>query len=68
MSSDRGFAAVPIVVKQLLAFVDVSRGDEDEVRDSIDVVELSLAVPVFTVVDQSAHSTSLPSGIHATSR
>lgn len=68
MSSDGGFAAVPVVVKKLLAFVDVSGGDEDEVRDSVDVVEFGLAVPVLAVVDQPAHPTRLFGGVHTARR
>lgn len=64
MSRDGGLAAVSVVVKQLLALVDVSRGDEDEVRDTVDVVEFGLAVPGFTVVYQPTHSTSLFCGVH----
>lgn len=64
MSRDGGFAAVPVVVKQLLALVDVSGGDEDEVRDPVDVVEFGLAVPVFTVVYQPTHSSGLFCGVH----
>lgn len=67
VSCDGGFAAVPVVVEQLLALVDVSRGDEDEVRDPVDVVEFGLAVSVFTVIYQPTHSTSLFCGVHAVS-
>lgn len=68
MSSDGSFAAVSIVIKQLLAFVDISRGDENEVRDTVDVVEFGLAVPIFTVIYQPTHSTSLFCSIHTVGR
>lgn len=64
VSGDGGFTAVSVVIEQLLALVDVSRGDEDEVRDPVDVVEFGLAVSVFTVIYQPTHSTSLFCCIH----
>lgn len=64
MSGDGGFAAVSVVVEQLLALVDVSGGHEDEVRDAVDVVEFGLAVSVLTVVDQPTHATRLLGGVH----
>lgn len=65
MSGDGGFAAVAVVVQQLLAFLDVSGSDEDEVRDAADVVQFGLAVAVFTVIYQPTHTTRLFSGVHA---
>lgn len=62
---DGGFAAVTVVVQQLLALVDVPRGDQDEVRDAVDVVEFGLAVSVLAVVYQPAHATGLFGGVHA---
>lgn len=62
---DGRFTAVSVVVQQLFALVDVPRGDEDEVRDAVDVVQFGLAVPVFTVIDQPTHSASLFRGVHA---
>lgn len=47
-------AAVPIVIQELLPGLDVSGGDEDEVRHAVDVVQFGLAVPTFTVIDQSS--------------
>lgn len=61
---DGGFTAVPIVIQQLLTLVNVSRRDENEVRNAVDVVEFGLAVSVFTVIDQPTHSTRLFRGIH----
>lgn len=58
-------AAVPIVVEQLLAGRDVPGGDEDEVRNPIDVVQLGLAVPALAVVDQPPQAVGLSSRIHA---
>lgn len=62
---DGGFAAVAVVIEQLLALVDVSGSDEDEVRDAVDVVKFRLAVAVFTVIDQTTHSVGLFRGVHA---
>lgn len=64
MGCDGGFTAVAIVVQQLLALVNVSRGDEDEVRDTVDVVEFGLAVSILTMIYQPTHSTSLFCGVH----
>lgn len=64
VGSDGGFAAVAIVVQQLLTLVDVSRGDEDEVGDPVDVVKFGLAVSILTVIYQPTHSTSLSCGVH----
>lgn len=61
---DGGFTAVPIVIQQLLTLVNVSRRDENEVRNAVDVVEFGLAVSVFTVIYQPTHSTRLFCGIH----
>lgn len=63
VSCDGGFTAVSVVVQQLLPLVDVPGGDEDEVRDAVDVVEFGLAVSGFTVIYQPAHSTSLFCGV-----
>lgn len=64
VSRDGGFAAVSIVIEQLLTLVDVPGGNEDEVRDAVDVVEFGLAVSIFTVIDQPTHSTGLFCGVH----
>lgn len=64
VSGDGGLTAVSVVVEQLLALVNVSRGNEDEVRDTVDVVEFGLAVSSFAVIYQPTHSTSLLSGVH----
>lgn len=64
VSRDGGFAAVSVVVEQLLALVDVSGGDEDEVRDAVDVVEFGLAVSVFTVINQPTQAATLFCGVH----
>lgn len=64
VSGDGGFAAVSVVVEQLLALVDVSGGDEDEVRDAVDVVEFGLAVSVFTVINQPTQAATLFCGVH----
>lgn len=64
MCCDGGFTAVAIVVQQLLALVDVSRRSENEVRDTVDVMQFGLAVSIFTVIYQPTHSTSLFCGIH----
>lgn len=61
---DGGFTAVSIVIQQLLTLVNVSRSNEDEVRNTVDVVEFGLAVSIFTVIYQPTHSTSLFCGIH----
>lgn len=58
-------AAVPVVVQELLPGLDVAGGDEDEVRHAVDVVQFGLAVPTFTVIDQSPQAVCLPRGIHA---
>lgn len=68
MRSDGSFAAVAVVVQQLLAPVDVAGGHEDEVRHAVDVVQLGLAVSVLAVVDQPAQSAALFGGIHAGGR
>lgn len=47
---DGSFAAVAVVVQQLLALVDVPGGHEDEVRDAVDVVQFGLAVSALAVV------------------
>lgn len=64
VSRDGGFAAVSVVVEQLLALVDVSGGDEDEVRDAVDVVEFGLAVSVFTMINQPTQAATLFCGVH----
>lgn len=64
VSRDGGFAAVSVVVEQLLALVDVSGGNEDEVRDAVDVVEFGLAVSVFTVINQPTQAATLFCGVH----
>lgn len=61
---DGGFTAVSVVVEQLLTLVDVSGGDEDEVRDAVDVVEFGLAVSVFTVINQPTQAAGLFCGVH----
>lgn len=58
-------AAVPIVIQELLPSLDVARGNEDEVRHAVDVVQFGLAVPTFTVVDQSSQAICLSGCIHA---
>lgn len=68
VSGDGGFAAVSVVVQQLLALVDVSGGDQDEVRNAADVVEFGLAVPGFTVIYQPTQPTRLFGGVHAVER
>lgn len=60
-----GPAAVPVVVQELLPGLDVAGGDEDEVRHAVDVVQFGLAVPAFTVIDQSPQAVGLPCGVHA---
>lgn len=64
VSCDGGLTAVSVVVEQLLALVDVARGNEDEVRVPVDVVQFSLAVPGFAVIDQPALATGLSRGVH----
>ena len=64
VSRDGGFTAVSVVVEQLLTLVDVSGGDEDEVRDAVDVVEFGLAVSVFTVINQPTQAAGLFCGVH----
>lgn len=64
VSCDGGFTAVTVVIEQLLALFNVSRGNEDEVRDTVDVVEFGLAVSIFTVIYQPTHSFSLFCGVH----
>ena len=58
-------APVPIVIQELLPGLDVAGGDEDEVRHAVDVVQFGLAVPTFTVIDQSSQAVCLSGGIHA---
>lgn len=62
-----GFTAVAVVVEQLLALVNVSGSNEDEVRDVVDVVKFGLAISIFTVIYQPAHSIGLLGGVHAVS-
>lgn len=62
---DRSPAAIPIVVQEFLPSLDVSGGDEDEVRHAVNVVQFGLAVPTFTVIDQSSQAICLSSCIHA---
>lgn len=62
---DGGLASVAIVVQELLPSCNVSGGDEDEVRHTIDVMQFGLAIPTFTVVDQSPQAVRFSSGIHA---
>lgn len=61
-------AAVPIVIQELLPGLDVAGGDEDEVRHAVDVVQFGLAVPTFTVIDQSSQAVCLSSCIHTGGR
>lgn len=65
VGGDGRFAAVAVIVQQLLPLVDVPRGHENEVRGAVDVVEFGLAVPVFAVVDQATHPARLSGGVHA---
>lgn len=65
---DGSFAAVAIVVEQLLALIDVSRCHQDEVRHPVDVMEFGLTVAVLTVVDQTAHATRFFRGVHTRGR
>lgn len=58
-------ASVPIVIQELLPGLDVAGGDEDEVRHAIDVVQFGLAVPTFTVIDESSQAICLSRCIHA---
>lgn len=62
---DGGLAAVPIVVQKLLPSCNVSGGDEDEVRHTVDVVQFGLAVPTLTVIDQPPQAVRFTSGVHA---
>lgn len=65
VSRDGGFTAISIIIQQLLTLVNVSRGNEDEVRDTVDVVEFGLAVSIFAVIYQPTHSIRLFCGVHA---
>lgn len=58
-------AAVPIVIQELLPSLNVAGRDEDEVRHAIDVMQFRLAVPTFTVIDQSSQAICLSCCIHA---
>lgn len=64
MSCNGGFTAVSVVIEQLFAHLDVSRGDEDEVRDTVDVMEFGLAISILTVIYQPTQSICLFCGIH----
>lgn len=64
VSKDWGFTPIAIIVKQLLACIDVSGGDQDQVRRSIDGVKPRLAVSSFTVVDQPTEPTRFLCGIN----
>lgn len=68
VGSDGRLATVAIVVQQLLALVNVPRGHEDEVGYAADVMQFGLAVAIFAVVDQPAHTARLFGGVHAVSR
>lgn len=56
MSSDGFFTAVTIIIQQLLVHLDVSGGQEDEVRRAVYIMQFGLKVSIFTVVDQSAQT------------
>lgn len=58
-------APVPVVIQELLPGLDVTGGDEDEVRHAVDVVQFGLAVPTFTVIDESSQTVCLSGCIHA---
>lgn len=68
MRCDGRFAAVAVVVEQLLALIDVSRCHQDEVRHPVDVMEFGLTVAVLTVVDQTAHAPRFFRGVHTRGR
>lgn len=53
MSQNGGLTAITVVVQQLLACSDVSGCHQDQMRAPVNGVKLRLAVPTFTVVDQS---------------
>lgn len=56
MSSDGFFTAVTVIIQQLLVHLDVSGGQEDEVRRALYIMQFGLKVSIFTVVDQSAQT------------
>lgn len=64
MSQDRGFAAVAVVVQQLLVRLDVLGRHQDQVRRPVDRVESGLTVSCFTVVDQSPQTAAFFCSIH----
>lgn len=64
VSCYRGFTPVAVVVQQLFSLVYISWGDEDQVRYSIDVMELGLTVAVFAVVDEPSHAVCFFCGVN----
>lgn len=64
MSQNRGLAAITIVIQQLLICFDVSGRHQDQMGASINGVKLRLAVPSFTVVDESPKTVGFLCGIH----
>lgn len=65
VSGDGGFTSVSVVVQQLLSLFYISRGHEDQVRYSIDVMQFGLTVAVLTVVNKPSQAVSFLRGVHA---
>lgn len=65
MSQDRGLAAIAVVIQQLLVCVDVSGSHQDQMRAPVNGVQLGLAVPSFTVVDESPETARFLCSVHA---
>lgn len=59
MGFERCFAPVSVIIQQFFAHFDVAGGDQDEVRDAVDVVELRLTVAALAVVDQPTEAVRL---------
>lgn len=64
MSQNRGLTAITVVVQQLLVCSDVSGRHQDQMRASVNGVKLCLAVPSFTVVDESPKTVCFLCSIH----
>lgn len=64
MSQDGVFTPIAVVVQQLFLCLDVSGSHQDQVRSAVNGVKLSLAVPGFTVVDESPEPFRLLCGVH----
>lgn len=64
MSQNRGLTAIAIVIQQFLVCFDVSGSHQDQMRASVNRVQLCLAVSSFTVVDESPETARFLCSVH----